>query len=314
MPAPQIDLEAATSLLTCGSERGSAFLVSERHALTSRHCVLDHLDDPTVPIELVSPSNPAAIRCTLVDVGIPLTEDTVLLKLESPLPNESVPPLVGSHIPAGLEWSSFGYPRVRGSLGARISGVTGRTISPDLATWDVELACDAASTLTSYKGASGSPVVVAGAVRAMLQERVDGALGAISLRRLQAFLRTAGIELQSTEASSRLPPRLKEQLAHLVPNTRTASDLELAISERENGYVLLTGTPGSGKSLFVAGFQPVEPSFEVVCRYFAGEPDLNNGPPALQRLSRTFADWLCQEAALISPDAVPVPRDATTAD
>ena len=79
-------------------------------------------------------------------------------------------------------------------------------------------------------------------------------------------------------------------------------------------YVVLSGHPGSGKTLISAGFQPADNRMLVVGRYFAGGHGGSDLPPAYYRHLATFAQWLSDEASFKSGQAEGVGPDTTTAE
>src|SRR5262249_52303304 len=163
--------------------------------------------------------------------------------------------LVASYLPAGAAWETFGFPKVRAEQGMALEGFVARSLHSDETPRDVELTCSLTDLPTDFGGFSGSPIFIGGAARAVLQLRLDGGLGAVSLARLHSYLEEAGVRFRSAAGRQPLPGPLARELQDSVPNRRTHWRLEEALAGPRRGYVVLSGHPGSGKTLIVAGFR-----------------------------------------------------------
>jgi hypothetical protein len=190
-------IERATGLLECGRERGTAFLIKDDLIATCGHCILPHLEDRA---EIRFFIGGRAIPAEMAEPDIPVEHDAVFLRLLEPL-NERVamPPLAASHVPRGLVWESFGYAAVRGRRGMVIRGTVDRSLDDETIPRDVELRYDSPDPPSSYKGFSGAPLIVDGAIRGIIQERLDGGIGAISLARLRSYLEAVSVEFRAID-------------------------------------------------------------------------------------------------------------------
>jgi hypothetical protein len=253
----------------------------------------------------------ASILAELTKPDIPVELDTVFLRLKTPVGLEHTFPLVASFLPRGLTWETFGFPRIRGHVGMPLRGVIDRSLYTAETPRDVELTCEGADLPSDFRGFSGAPVIVAGTIRAMLQRRLDGGLGAISLARLQSYLDAVNLNFRSARDHEELPPALERELASTIPNNRTLWQIEEAVARRRHGYLVLTGHPGAGKTLVTASFQPSTDEIRVVGRYFAGGFPGNDLPPTHYRRLAPFALWLSGEAILRSTEATAVQSDAS---
>ncbi|MDZ4780017.1 MAG: serine protease [Planctomycetia bacterium] len=297
--------------LTCGPEQGTAFFVLPTVVMTCRHCVLPALlGQSEITIHLNGESTVAHI----IEPSIPIDLDAVLLQLSEDFESSTLLPLVASHLPSGMSWSTFGFPRIRGEHGMAIEGTVSRTLHSDDLPRDVELTCGGVDLPTNYGGFSGAPIAVRGTVRAMLQKRLDGGLGAISLAKLAAFLDDIGAPFRSSVAYEELPAPLAVELRDAVPNSRMLWLLEQAVEDCRDGYVLLGGSPGSGKTLVAASFEPLQQNSTLIGRYFAGGYRGSDLPPAYYREIATFASWLSNEASIRSQSAIAVTAATPTAD
>ncbi|WP_164002027.1 serine protease [Pyxidicoccus caerfyrddinensis] len=300
-------LEHCVALLTCGTEQASAFFIRTDLAIATRHSVTSHIIDPSVGITLRFGDSFGPIHATLAEIQPPITEDIILLQLSQPVATDYVLPLRAAHLPRGLHWESFGFPGSRAQNGARIQGAISRSIVDGDATWDVEVSCDDFKAFSTYKGFSGAPVVNGNYVQAIMLRQLDGALGAVSLLRLRPYLDAAGVEYESLRNLDRVPRALLNEIKETQPNSRTFQFLEDAVHANQRGYIFLSGNPGSGKTLIAAGFQPSDKRALVVGRYFVSTSDHSTAlPPEHYRQAITFANWLAQEAALVSGNSAAV--------
>lgn len=296
---PDIVLPACVALLRCGSEQGSAFFVKPDLAITTRHSILENLIDPAIEILVDLRDDGGPLLASVCDPLIPETEDIVFLRPARPVDVSRVLPLMASHLPRDLRWECFGFPGTRVRDGAHLRGIVSRTLPSGVAPRDVELECDNWGMFSSYKGYSGAPIVTGHHVTAVLQRQLDGALGAISILRLRPHLDAADVAYESLRNTTRLPLPLREALRTTIPNSKTFGAIEEAVCKTERGYLILSGNPGSGKTLITAGFQPSGDRVLVSGRYFC---DVNDRklPAEYYRDAGTFAEWLAAETALVS--------------
>lgn len=307
-----MELEKCIALLRCGDEQGTAFFIARDVAISAKHVCIDHIDDPAVPVILHL--GDLSISAHVIDVEIPDSEDTILLRTETKVDASFVLSIDAKYIPRNAAWTSFGYPRVRAKHGAELRGTVARRLRTSIAAWDLELRCTQWSDFSDYEGFSGSPVLVDGSVRAMVQRQLDGALGAISFLRLRGVLRSVGVEYQSAENRRRIPRKLLADLKDTIANLRTSWDLDEVTSDLSSGYVVVFGPPGSGKTLFAAGYAPGDNQQTVVGRYFIGIANDEIALPALHyRDASVFATWLAEEVAFVSDSAsLPGPAASTS--
>lgn len=309
MPATMPDFEKCVALLRCGPEQASAFFVTPTLAVATRHSVLPFLlAGEAIRLRFLDEAESWPV--VLASPDVPVTEDIVFLASTVPVSSSRLLLLRVSHLPRGLRWESFGYPGTRGTNGAHIRGAVARALLQSTSTSDAELSCDDFRALSDYEGCSGAPVVVEGRVQAILQRQLDGVLGAISLLRLQKYLDSAAVPYESVKGFADTDALFHADLKNARPNLRTFWELEEAAQSGTRGYVALSGSPGSGKTLISAGFQPSAPQNIVVGRYFVDTTAYGSNLPAEHyRQASTFAVWLAGEAALATREAVGVTRE-----
>jgi hypothetical protein len=302
-----VELSRCVGRLECGRDRGTAFFLRTDLAVTCRHCVVLHLKRGEPIVIHVGQDSIAAVPA---EPNIADEHDAVFLRLATPVTEDRVAPLVASYLPAGTAWETFGFPKVRAEQGMALEGFVARSLHSDETPRDVELTCSVTDLPTDFRGFSGSPIFIGGEARAVLHLRLDGGLGAVSLARLHSYLEEAGVRFRSAAGRQPLPGPLARELQDSVPNRRTHWRLEEALAGPRRGYVVLSGHPGSGKTLIVAGFRPAA-EMRVVARYFAsGHAGSELAAPHHGRLA-TFAQWLSNEAAIRSAAAAPARADST---
>jgi len=298
-------IQRQVALLRCGEGQASALLLTSRVAVTARHAVIDHTDDPNNEIQLVLADGTQLVADLLRGVAIPESEDLIFLQLQRDVEGAGVE-LSATHMPIGVEWTAFGFPSSRTSNGAWIRGTVANWLPGGTTPGDVELGVDDFRAIRNYKGFSGSPVLVNGRVTAILQKQLDGVLAAISVLRIRRYLDLAAIPYVTADNVERLPPGLREAAENSAPNTRTFWAIENALDAVQDGYLVLEGTPGSGKTLIAASFRPVDKRKHYVGTYFAaGDGDVQRLTVHYYRNVGTFARWLATTAALLTSSAQP---------
>ena len=221
------DISRSVGHLECGSEHGTAVFLSFDRAITCRHCVVNHLlEGDRILIHV----DGGTIEATIFEPAIPEAHDAVILSLTTAVAEDRLLPLVASNLPRGAKWETFGFPNARAQFGMGLDGRVARAVHSEDTPRDIELECAGADLPTDFRGFSGSPVVVAGAARAVIQRRLDGGLGAISLARLRDYLEAAGVRFHSARDQEPLPASLAHALGEAVPNRRTLWQLEGSIA------------------------------------------------------------------------------------
>lgn len=292
-------LQRGVAFLQCGSDQGSATIVTPTIAVATRHSVIDHLEN-SAPIELRVADLPAPILASLHPITVPVDEDIVFLRLATAVDESSVIQLSATHLPVGEEWHAFGFPSSH-RAGAWIEGAVGTWLPQGSQPQDVEFSVKNFQSLKSYRGYSGAPVWVAGRAVAFLQRQLNGGLAATSVLRLRRHLDAAGVGYRSASGGRSAPPALRPIVDEARSNTQTYWAFENALRSTAAGYTVLAGPPGSGKTIVAAAFTPTDPRTHVVGTYFAGgDGDPAGLPPELHRDPSAFAAWLAQETALVT--------------
>ncbi len=288
------------AMLLCGDQQGTAFFLSSRLGVTAKHCVVSHLLDSSVPIELVVAGR--HLQAKLSQPNVPESEDVAFLDLSEPVADELVVRASATNIPTGTEWHCYGYPAAFEDNLGRFGGRVALTQLANDSTWDVQLSLEGSvPALNDFSGLSGAPILTGDAVVGLIQQQVGGTLVGVSFSRLRRFLQLAEVQYSSAENCESVPLWLAPQLENYVANGRAAWLLEEAVGKLDAGYLLIEGLPGSGKSLFSATFGTADESLVVLGRYFAsGDPSYS----LLHHLDpKVFATWLSTQSAFYTSEA-----------
>jgi hypothetical protein len=289
--------------LRCGNENGTVTILNSNTVATCRHCILPYLLDKTpIFVDIAGQT----LQAEVIAPETPTLLDTVFLRLKENIPEERIFPLIVTFLPRGLAWNTFGFPKVRDDVGMPLDGTVDQPVFDEKLPRDVELNCSGSDLPKDFRGFSGAPVFVDGKVAAILQKRLDGGLAAISFAKLQQYLDAADVEYFSASNSADLPPSLQHELELGVPNTRTFWQLEEMLLEHGGGYKLLTGTPGSGKTMVTMGFSPTAPNLRILGRYFVGTLPGESLPANYFERIEKFASWLSSEAMIVSKQAIAI--------
>ena len=300
-------IERVVGLLECGEQRGTAFLLTNEIIATCRHCIGPHLDEDA---EIRFSLSGVTVQAAVCEPNVPEKHDVVLLRLIKPIVGAVPVPVVASHMLRGLAWETFGYPASRGRQGMVIGGTISRSVDDDLIPRDVDLQYEGADPPKSFGGFSGAPLVIDDTIRGVIQIRLDGGIGAVSFASLHEYLTAASVRFRGIGDHAYLPIGLSRELKGTIPNWRTFSRIEEALTALQKGYVLLSGHPGAGKTLISAGFQPTTNKMVIVGRYFAGGHPGSDLPPVYYRHLASFAKWLSVEASFRSSQAMGIRPDA----
>ncbi|MGY2960088.1 hypothetical protein ACVWZP_001037 [Pseudomonas sp. TE36184] len=128
---------------------------------------------------------------------------------------------------------------------------------------DLDLSVSPETQLTDYGGLSGAVLMVAGDCRGLLRVSVNTAVAAISFHQMRPFLEANGV--------------LAKAAADATPNEPVGArpDFDALLEERlatlQNGYLIMDGAHGIGKSTYCQQFVPTGESVEVLGVYALSE-------------------------------------------
>lgn len=276
-------IRAATCSISCGDLSGTGHLITDCRLLTARHCVIPAIESGNaIEVTFFGPEGDISVQADIVAESEEM--DACILSVPQPLERQPIP--LSLELPReGDDWRSFGYPLGKTVIGHRIAGTISHLLDAPKLRMDIDLTVAPSTALGSYHGLSGSAVVSENASRAMVRLKVDGTLGAISLRQLEGFLAENGIPMPQPATGEPEPHR------GLADRTEFQGTFEQMIARNPGDYIFLEGAPGIGKTTFCSTFKPEEPDLFSLGSYSLVSQ--GRGPGAIFRaLPEVFFDWL----------------------
>lgn len=191
-----VDKLAGTSIVPiwCGSERGTAFFISENQLLTAYHVVVENkVDESAIYINV----DGLDVECSCEDVA--KDRDIALLTCKDYRDDEFYFHLLASDCRKGQSLSIIGYPEELGNgIDIFKFGVTNiRSISNPAYQFDIIVRRNDDLSLSSYAGMSGSPVINEfGSVIGVVTDELYNTLGYTSIYCVQNELKNKGLEIE----------------------------------------------------------------------------------------------------------------------
>ncbi|TNF78772.1 trypsin-like peptidase domain-containing protein [Pseudomonas sp. ICMP22404] len=274
-------VKQATCRVTNDHQVGTGWLISPSLVVTAFHCVEAAVAagaDLSVEFGIGS----AAIRHSVEVQAHDEDLDVCLLRL--PVALQIEPLTIDSRLPRGGEqWSAFGYAVHKLNLGHALKGTIQQTLDELIHGVDLDLSVSPETQLTDYGGLSGAVLMVAGDCRGLLRVSVNTAVAAISFHQMRPFLEANGV--------------LAKAAADATPNEPVGArpDFDALFEERlatlQNGYLIMDGAHGIGKSTYCQQFVPTGESIEVLGVYALSERG-RGITPAHQAQPEVFFDWV----------------------
>lgn len=275
-------IEKSIGRIICGEEHGTAFLISNRLLLTAEHVVHEHILDSKQNIEIEFPNYFKEKRLFQANVLMyDASLDIAVLELDSSLDGLEGLELDSSMIPHNDCWETYGFSSGKWNDGARLTGKVLRShFNSEANVWDLDLVPD--QNLESFEGLSGSPIIIDRVVKGVMLAELDGSLGAISINKVKVFLQEAGIEHDSNN---------KDKLVESLPSTPVIMDLEQGILNNPQGFLILKGNPGSGKTTLTNSYTPTTEKIKILGKYIIRDK-LDKVPVSSRASEVAFAEWL----------------------
>lgn len=280
-------IEHNTVIVKCGSERGSGFIISCNHVITAFHVVKSAVIDNqkiTLQFPATQSEGMKSVEGTLLNKTS--DSDIAIIAVDHKFPDSL--PLCSSRIRYNSPWETFGFPHTYLEQGVRIEGKILKT--NDNMPFNIELSSLDIDSQINYDGLSGASLVVDRQVVGVISWSIINGLGAISIESIITELDKYNIEYQQEDDSEVALGEFAEEINDSIPNEETIGRIRKKVSN-ETGYYLLTGSPGSGKSVLCASLSELDENIDIVGKYFVRTP--NESRTLAQRGSReALIGWL----------------------
>ncbi len=181
--------------VSCGSQTGTAFLISKNRAITVFHVIAEHEQYDIIIFDGTNEKCKAKLSNKVNTQYKKL--DVALLELELPIICESAIELVDfESIPKGTKWCSRGFPASKNCSGDNILEKDNNVVNQQFSfvrndKIDIQLEHD--QKLSSYQGYSGAPLLIDGAIAGIINTELveqgnSKELNALSIKHFKALL------------------------------------------------------------------------------------------------------------------------------
>lgn len=280
-------IELNTVIVQCGSDRGTGFIVSNNHVITAFHVVKSAVSD-NHKIALQFPATQSKGLKSFEGTLLNITSDSDVAIIAVDHKFQDSLPLCSSRIRYNSPWETFGFPHIYLEQGVRIEGKVSKT--NDFMPFNIELSSLDIDSQISYDGLSGASLVVNRQVVGVISWSTITGLGAISIESISDLLDEHGIGYCREDNPVDDLEAFAEEINDSIPNEETINYVKKTISKGAE-YYLLTGSPGSGKSVLCASLSDLGNNIDIAGKYFIRTP--NESRSLAQRSSReTLLGWL----------------------
>lgn len=263
--------------LTCGPDRGTGFFIDKSRILTAYHVILDNIESGE-PITYTSNAD-SVISCNVVAVSQKLD----LCVLEGIYQNDFWLPLLAANVRVGEQCILSGFPQKLEANFAAYSGIVAQLLLSERS--DFQINASELNKDFDYGGFSGGPIVIGNHVTGIILRQVDDSITGISISKAASFIRESNIPVEEEYIYHEVPPEFEAFIASSSPNYNAIDALNKALGTSSN-WIVVQGSPGSGKTTFAASFKPSNESHIIFGRYFLKVP--NDSRPATLRTSPEF--------------------------
>lgn len=269
--------------IKCEEDHGTGFFISSKNILTANHTVINFEEDET-EIKIILADN-SHYTATLIAHDEYL--DIALLQITGEHENEAYLPIVLDSVRYNEEWSTFGYPFSKLATGQLFHGTVQAHVQNF--PYDLHLSSVEIDVNTDYSGISGSPLLINGKVNGIITWSTFRGLGAVSISKIREFLDGENILYENLLDNS-WSKEFNSELERIVENHSVVSNLKDSLEEKGN-YILLYGSPGSGKSVIASLIEPRSESKTILGRYLLRIP--GDDVPIFVKASKDyFIQWL----------------------
>lgn len=274
-------IEQITVKLKCDNENATGFFVADDILLTAYHTFIDYQENTKIEVYKDGECFEASIVDTdkLLDVAllkVNYSSKTRLLSLEA------------SALRIGEKWETFGFPYKTENIGARYAGKIHQIVANSY--WDYLLDSESIQSGYNYAGLSGSPILIFDKICAITLVQQNNKLGVISIKKVEQFLLKNGIDVSQPYDNITIPEGLKEEIAGATPNFSVFDEIDKVLNE-QSGWVLIQGSPGSGKTTIAATYIPENENISVLGRYFLKVPQ-DTMSSTVRSSKRKFIEWI----------------------
>ena len=255
-------IKANVAILKCGSQMGTAFLISEDKVLTALHCIEEYSKSIDIELTFKYLEKEQTVKATPLNISISeeYKLDIIVLKLEEEILVQEYFHLSKETIPENEKWETFGYPQIELSDGIVLEGeVLYEKNKENFENFDLVLQYN--EILPGVAGLSGSPLIINGQVKGIIiyDRGKRNTLGAISIKKAILIFKELDVKIYSKE---------EEKEIEVIENISTEKEILDYITHNNEGYIFLKGVPGSGKTTFVHNFNLKNKNIEILGKYY----------------------------------------------
>ncbi|WP_088351337.1 S1 family peptidase [Bacillus cereus] len=283
-------IEKYIARIECENDNGTGFLVQGKLVLTALHNVSKYQGDlNNILITFPYSDFPKKEICArVIDKDDNL--DIALLELDIDLKYDTYLEISTLKTAENDTWKTFGFPISKWTAGSRLSGYVLRSnIENDELLWDTDLYYE--QNIERFDGFSGSPLIIRDCIKGIIVQQLDGSIAAISMSKIKGFLDKNNIIYVSLSNGSDVDSKSSKSSDELVRNNAVVMELEKNIFEQEKGYILLKGSPGSGKSTIINEYVSQTSNIKVIGKYLIRNKQ-EGVPTSVKASEPVFAEWL----------------------
>ena len=269
--------------IICGKEAGTAFYAAPNLLLTAYHNVSSYTKQGT---HIIKDRIDGDLSFEVVKNY--KDQDVSLLKVSNRKASDFFP-LFSHRVKVKEDVISYGYPYRANEIGLRAEGYVKQRVHE--AAGDNKVQVTNVNEGYEYEGMSGAPVLQDGKVVGVVIEQSGNDITMVSVCRLCHLLISDGIHVVEEIKLTDIPDSIAKSVASSIPNYAIMGVLEQKIEEHHSNWLVLFGTPGCGKTVLAAGFEPESKDIEVIGRFFFKVP--NDSMSRAERCSEGhFAEFL----------------------
>ncbi len=276
---------------------GTGFFISSNIIITAFHTFFED-DIESTEISILQETNSISGEILSYDKDL----DICLIRTNEASENHLKIWAVGIRV--NEKWETFGFPGQSEERASKFFGTISHRESGER--YDFVLNSEQVDINYDYSGLSGSPVVCNGRVIGIILKQIENKLGAISINQIKDYLSIDNIEFEIEENSTNLPSQFNEEIRRSVSNNDVLDKLEESVLN-EGNWILMTGSPGSGKSLNIASFKPYEKTISITGKYFIKIPN-DDKPKSLRTSKNFFLKWL-EESIIFTIQGTKFPKE-----